>query len=45
MQLNDELNISLIHDWFSGEFKGGAEKVFNNNNSINRNSGNYALST
>ena len=22
-------NIALIHDWFSGEFTGGAEKVFN----------------
>ena len=21
-------NIALIHDWFSGKFKGGAEKVF-----------------
>ena len=21
-------NIALVHDWFSGEFKGGAEKVF-----------------
>ena len=28
MRLKDELNIALIHDWFSGEFKGGAEKVF-----------------
>ena len=22
-------NIALIHDWFSGEFTGGSEKVFN----------------
>ena len=22
-------NVAIIHDWFSGEFKGGAEKVFN----------------
>ena len=28
MQLKDELNIALIHDWFSGKFTGGAEKVF-----------------
>ena len=28
MRLKDELNIALIHDWFSGEFTGGAEKVF-----------------
>ena len=28
MRLKDELNIALIHDWFSGKFTGGAEKVF-----------------
>jgi len=22
-------NVAIVHDWFSGEFKGGAEKVFN----------------
>ena len=22
-------NIAIIHDWFSEEYKGGAEKVFN----------------
>ena len=22
-------NIAIIHDWFSGEFTGGSEKVFN----------------
>ena len=28
MRLKEDLNIALIHDWFSGEFTGGAEKVF-----------------
>ena len=28
MRLKDELNIALIHDWFSGKFTGGSEKVF-----------------
>ena len=28
MLLQEELNIALIHDWFSGKFTGGAEKVF-----------------
>ena len=28
MLLKEELNIALIHDWFSGKFTGGAEKVF-----------------
>ena len=26
---NFKENIAIIHDWFSGEFTGGAEKVFN----------------
>ena len=29
MKTNYNGNIALIHDWFSGEFTGGAEKVFN----------------
>ena len=29
MLLTEKKNIALIHDWFSGEFSGGAEKVFN----------------
>ena len=28
MLSNNKLNVALIHDWFSGEFSGGAEKVF-----------------
>ena len=28
MLLNEKRNIALIHDWFSGQFTGGAEKVF-----------------
>ena len=28
MLLREKKNIALIHDWFSGEFTGGAEKVF-----------------
>ena len=28
MKTNYKGNIALIHDWFSGEFTGGAEKVF-----------------
>ena len=28
MLSNYKGNIAIIHDWFSGEFKGGAEKVF-----------------
>ena len=28
MRLKEELNIALIHDWFSSKFTGGAEKVF-----------------
>jgi len=29
MFLKEKRNIALIHDWFSGQFTGGAEKVFN----------------
>ena len=29
MLSNYKGNIAIVHDWFSGEFKGGAEKVFN----------------
>ena len=29
MKSNYKGNIALIHDWFSGEFTGGSEKVFN----------------
>ena len=28
MLSNNKLNVAMIHDWFSGEFSGGAEKVF-----------------
>ncbi len=28
MLLNEKIDIALIHDWFSGQFTGGAEKVF-----------------
>ena len=27
MLTNYKGNVAIIHDWFSGEFKGGAEKV------------------
>ena len=27
MLSNNKLNVAMIHDWFSGEFSGGAEKV------------------
>ena len=37
-------NVALIHDWFSGEFKGGAEKVFKEiEKSINNNNINYDI--
>ena len=29
MIYNFKGNVAIIHDWFSGEFKGGSEKVFN----------------
>ena len=28
MLINERKNIALVHDWFSGKFTGGAEKVF-----------------
>ena len=29
MIYNFKGNVAIIQDWFSGEFKGGSEKVFN----------------
>jgi len=44
MQNNYKENVALIHDWFSDEFSGGAEKVFDQIESIVLNNNmNYAI--
>ena len=44
MLANYKGNIAIVHDWFSGEFKGGAEKVFKEiEEIINKNNSYYEI--